>query len=52
MPQQAALGTVEQLRALIQTVREALSRSREIITRVDATRPPKPPTPSSSPPPK
>ena len=34
---------VEQLRALIQAALEMLTRSREIITRLDATRPPKPP---------
>ncbi len=38
---------VEQLRALIQAVLDALSRSREVITRMDATRPPKPPDPSN-----
>ncbi len=34
------LSLVEQLQALIQAVREAISRSREIISRLDATRPP------------
>ncbi len=34
---------VEQLRALTQAALDMLSRSREVITRLDATRPPKPP---------
>ena len=37
MPPQYGLGTVEQLKVLIQTVRDALTKSREVITRVDAT---------------
>ncbi len=40
------LSLVQQLQALIQAVLEALSRSREIITQLDATRPPKPPDPA------
>ena len=43
---QDGLSLVQQLQALIQAVLEALSRSREIITQLDATRPPKPPDPS------
>ena len=43
MPQQAARSTVEQFRVLIQAARDVLSQSRETITRVDATKPPKPP---------
>jgi hypothetical protein len=34
---------VQQLQALIQSVLDSLSRSREVITRLDSTRPPKPP---------
>jgi hypothetical protein len=34
---------VEQLRALIQVALDVLSRSREVIARLDAARPPKPP---------
>jgi hypothetical protein len=45
MPQQAARSTVEQLRVLIQAARDVLTQSRETITRVDATKPPKPPEP-------
>ena len=40
------LTLVQQLQALIQAVLDALSHSREIITRLDSTRPPKPPDPS------
>jgi hypothetical protein len=34
---------VAHLQALIQAALDALSRSREIITRLDSTKPPKPP---------
>jgi hypothetical protein len=34
---------VQQPQALIQSVLDSLSRSREVITRLDSTRPPKPP---------
>jgi hypothetical protein len=34
-------NTIEQLKALLSTVGDALSSSREVISRVDATRPPK-----------
>ena len=38
-----ARSLVVHLQALIQAARDALSRSREIIVRLDSTRPPKPP---------
>jgi hypothetical protein len=42
MPDEGS-NLVQQLQALIQAVIDALSRSRQIITQLDSTRPPKPP---------
>lgn len=38
-----ARNLIAHLQALIQAARDALLRSRELITRLDSTRPPKPP---------